>query len=265
MISVIVPFKNSANWIGRCAESLHTQDGDFEFIFINDNSSDGGEKIVKEYVTTDNRFRLLDNSHRNGVGGARNTGLDNTTGELVTFLDADDTMLPHAFEKFTLLMLEDPKSSIYQANHKRCYARTGRTVLKYTNPKRRYSIDGVLTVKCWQMVWNKLIKRAFVGDLRFDEEMLYGEDQLFVLECIKKAGFIYCGDVATVVHHFDNKESLSRIKKETDLWLHISKLEDFIKRTEDPRMRCMVCGLLSELWGSGTFKKGIGRQDMEGW
>ena len=48
MISIIVPFKNAAPWIKRCADSLMAQDGEFEVIFVNDGSEDGSDDIVAD-------------------------------------------------------------------------------------------------------------------------------------------------------------------------------------------------------------------------
>lgn len=49
MVTIIVPFKNAAPWIRRCAESLRQLDGDMEVIFVNDHSEDGSDDIVHEY------------------------------------------------------------------------------------------------------------------------------------------------------------------------------------------------------------------------
>ena len=89
MISVIVPYKNSEPWIGRCVESLKAQGGDMEFILVNDHSTDGGKKIAKDLTKGDKRFRHYENARADGVSGARNTGLDKAKGEWITFLDAE--------------------------------------------------------------------------------------------------------------------------------------------------------------------------------
>ena len=47
MISVIVPYKDAAEYLGRCLESLHNQEGDFEFVLVDDGSKDVGPDIVE--------------------------------------------------------------------------------------------------------------------------------------------------------------------------------------------------------------------------
>jgi glycosyltransferase involved in cell wall biosynthesis len=129
MISVIVPFKDAEPWIKRCADSLHDNAGDFEFIFIDDHSVDSSKDIVAGY--DDDRFVVVDNRHRPGVSGARNTGIDVARGSWITFLDADDVMLPNAAKKFNKML--KTKSDIHQSNHSRRYRTSGRTVTKYKN------------------------------------------------------------------------------------------------------------------------------------
>ena len=59
MISVIVPYWNAAQWVGRCAESIKANAGDFEVIFVNDHSTDNGEQVAKQHA--DARFIFIDN------------------------------------------------------------------------------------------------------------------------------------------------------------------------------------------------------------
>ena len=70
MVTVIVPYKNAAPWIKRCADSLMAQDGEFEVIWVNDGSEDGSDDIVAEYAC--DKFSLVDDEDMRGVSGARN-------------------------------------------------------------------------------------------------------------------------------------------------------------------------------------------------
>ena len=80
VISIILPFFNAEKTIKRALESIsHQSYGNFECIVINNNSSDGGIKIVSEYCKKDRRFLLL---HENvqGVSFAFNRGLKEAKG-----------------------------------------------------------------------------------------------------------------------------------------------------------------------------------------
>jgi glycosyltransferase involved in cell wall biosynthesis len=87
--SVIVPLFNKAPYILRTLESISAQTfGDFEVLVVDDGSTDEGAEQVRSYQ--DQRFRLISQSNA-GPGAARNRALNEAQGELVAFLDADDT------------------------------------------------------------------------------------------------------------------------------------------------------------------------------
>ena len=224
MISVIIPYRNAAAYIARCERSLVSQDGDFEFIFVDDNSTDGAEP------QKDDRVFLFRNEHAAGVSGARNTGLDHAHGEWITFLDVDDEYLPNAWDKFQKMLKVD--ALIYQSNHVRHYVQQGWNRRKWDNPQDEYILPQM--PKVWVGVWNKLYSKSLVDGIRFKEGMQYGEDELFNLECIKIARRIYnIGDVI-VRHNIDNKESLSHIRTAADLIRESKEIEDFILECDDP-------------------------------
>ena len=266
MISVIVPYKNSKEWIGRCILSLMKQEGDAEFILVNDHSKDGGKALVKKLTGADSRFVLLDNKQAAGVSGARNTGLDAAKGEWITFLDADDELIPEALQVFGRMawLGRDPEVNILQANHMRCY-RGDKTALKYANNKGVYTMAKMPL--CWCMVWNKLIRRSFIEEhhIRFVEGLQYGEDEIFVLDMIAKDNKIIHTqtNTVTVMRHFDNKQSLSHIKGKEGLLTQARALEEYIMRTDNPEARITACKVLSEHWGSPTYIKAFGSDEKE--
>lgn len=96
LISVIIPCFNRKEWIPLTIESLLRQTyTNFEAIFI----QDGGEDIddlLEKY--SDKRFRLLKHGENKGLPAARNTGLRNSHGEYISFLDSDDQYMPLALE-----------------------------------------------------------------------------------------------------------------------------------------------------------------------
>lgn len=245
MISVIVPYYESELWIGRCCESLTQQEGDFEFLMVDDWSSDGGPGIVSGYEDEDVRFRCLRNRFTPGVSGARNTGLKEATGDWITFLDADDEMLPNAYRAMTNAAKSG--ANIIQFNHLRYYTAIDKLVLKYTNEGGVFTLPD-LPVH-WFGVWNKLFRADIVEDVRFDESLQYGEDGLFVLECLAKEGRIFHAEKnqTTVKHRFDNKSSLSRSKTLSDIVKQIRAYEDFLLRQDNQMMRVAVCLEMSKI------------------
>jgi len=261
MISVIVPYYNAEPWIGRCCESLADNAGDFEFIMVNDRSTDKSEKIVKEYAQRDERFKMLDNACGKGPSGARNTGLDNARGEWITFLDADDKMAPGAWQTFNRA-IRGAQYDIYQFDHYRYYTAIDKMVIKYKNPAGVYDISNRPILYCF--VWNKLYKAELIKDIAFDEDVSYCEDELFNLECIAKARRVFCIEDETVIHCFDNEHSLSKSTTAEQLYLQAEKMMDFIKRQTDPEVKVPVCLSLSEHWQSNKYLDLIGGRKAYG-
>lgn len=255
MISVIVPYMNAAKWIRRCVESLKAQKGDFEFIMVDDSSTDNGSEILK--ACADDRFILVNNYHHIGVSGARNCGLDIAKGEWITFLDADDELLPVASEVFGRMVKIDPTANIIQANHLRQYAAPG-VVNKYPNRRGIYTLHDL--PQQWCMVWNKLYRHEFIEGVIFDTNLQFGEDEMFNMECLARDGRIFhtMTDTVTMLRHFDNKQSLSHIKNRNDILKEARAIEDFIMRQEDPDVRDMAYQRLLWHWNSGTYKKAFG-------
>ena len=256
MISVIVPFKDAEPWIKTCADSLHKQDGDFEFLFIDDGGADNSRGIIEGY--DDPRIILSDNMRGKGVSGARNTGIELAAGEWVTFLDADDEMLPEAYKAF-----EDAIGfgcNICQFNHLRYYPTINKTAFKYINEGGGYSAQNL--PKIWFGVWNKIYKADFVKGVRFNEKLNYGEDGLFILECLAKDNYIHHAprEVKTVRHNFVNPKSLSKHQSEALLFKYIRAMESFVRKQDDPIIRQAVCRIMSDEWKSKRFMEIIGRE-----
>lgn len=255
-VSVIVPYKDAANFIGRCVDSLVSQDGDFEFLLINDGSKDEGRAIVEAYQ--DERIILFDNEHGPGVSGARNTGLDHASGDWVTFLDADDTMNADAFEMFNKAVAVGRNINIYQFNHYRHYSKINKTALKYTNGTGQYYLSELPGL--WCVVWNKLFRADFLRDVRFDETLMFGEDEIFNLECFAKDGRVVCVNGITTTHYFENENSLSRTKNEKDILKFADAYIKFLKKHEDKELRAAVCWRVSEQWAN-LFKEVLTRDN----
>lgn len=92
--SIIVPAYNQASYLGAAIESVLIQEyGRFELLIVDDGSTDKTTRIAQSYV--DKRIRCLYQQNA-GLSAARNTGIANSTGRYLIFLDSDDFLEPHA-------------------------------------------------------------------------------------------------------------------------------------------------------------------------
>ena len=99
MISVIVPVYNVETYLKECLDSLLAQTcEDLEVIMVDDGSTDSSGRVCEEYAACYDHFHVIHKENQ-GLGMARNTGLQYVTGDYVTFLDSDDYLAPDCLER----------------------------------------------------------------------------------------------------------------------------------------------------------------------
>ena len=92
MISIIIPVYNRSRYISECLNGVFAQTyKDYEIIIVDDGSTDHLKETLKPYS---GRIRYIYQGN-GGAARARNTGIINSRGEYVAFLDSDDVWLPH--------------------------------------------------------------------------------------------------------------------------------------------------------------------------
>ncbi|MDP7421250.1 MAG: glycosyltransferase [bacterium] len=97
-LTVLMSVFNGENYVSKAIDSIRCQTWrDFEFIIINDCSTDGTAEILQAY--TDPRIRILENTENIGLTRSLNRGLAEAEGEYIARMDADDISLPERLEK----------------------------------------------------------------------------------------------------------------------------------------------------------------------
>lgn len=105
-ISVVVPVYNVERYLKRCIDSIINQTyRNLEIILVNDGSTDDSQLICESYLEKDFRINLV-NKINAGLGMARNTGIENATGEIILFIDGDDYIDHNMVEILYKEMLE---------------------------------------------------------------------------------------------------------------------------------------------------------------
>ena len=95
--SIVIPMYNRERFIRRALTSCLTQDfDDFEIIVVDDGSTDRSVEVVRS--VTDSRLQVICHGHNLGACPARNTGVAQSQGQWVVFLDSDDELLPDALQ-----------------------------------------------------------------------------------------------------------------------------------------------------------------------
>ncbi len=99
-ISVIMSVYNGARHLREAVESILTQTfTDFEFLIVDDCSSDNSPQILKEYALKDSRVRVITNEFNLGLTKNLNKLIRESKGEYLARFDCDDISLPKRFEE----------------------------------------------------------------------------------------------------------------------------------------------------------------------
>jgi glycosyltransferase involved in cell wall biosynthesis len=106
-VSVIIPCYNTAKYLTQAIESVLKQTfSDFEIIVVDDGSTDNTPEVVKSFE--DDHIHYIYQKNK-GLAGARNTGIRHSNGRYITFLDADDYLLPNKLKDQVTFLQEHPQ------------------------------------------------------------------------------------------------------------------------------------------------------------
>src|SRR5215831_11586586 len=89
-VTVLMPVYNGATYLEAAIESIRRQTySDFEFIVVDDGSTDGSSEALQRIARQDSRIRIISGTHE-GTAAARNRGLALARGTVIVCMDADD-------------------------------------------------------------------------------------------------------------------------------------------------------------------------------
>ena len=108
LVSVIIPYFKKIDYIKKSINSILSQTfKDFEIILIYDDSELSDLSEIKREFNQNSKIKIIRNSNNLGAGISRNIGIENSTGKIIAFLDADDFWLPQKLEKQINFMIEN--------------------------------------------------------------------------------------------------------------------------------------------------------------
>ena len=223
-------------YLPKCLESLIIQTlKDIEIICVNDGSMDNSLAILKEFASRDSRIRIIDNQHQ-GVAKTRNTGIEQSTGEYIGFVDSDDYIDIDFFEKLYNSATKS-NSDIAIASilkHKNFFNIYN---AKYTKEETAITIQDKIKLcedkkHFFFYAWNKIYHSGFIkeNNIKFSEGQIY-EDVMFAIKALYYSNKII-SVYGTKYHYIEHENSLTKYKdktgeKEQDLVKAYSELQEF--------------------------------------
>lgn len=99
LVTVVLPIYNVKKYLDRCINSVVNQTySNLEILLIDDGSTDGCYELCEAWALKDSRIRVIHKENQ-GLGMARNTGIENADGEYICFFDSDDFIAPETVEE----------------------------------------------------------------------------------------------------------------------------------------------------------------------
>ena len=233
-ISIIIPVYNVENYLKRCIDSILNQTiTNFEVIAINDGSTDNSLKILKEYALLDKRIKVI-NKKNEGVSVARNIGINNSKGQYITFVDADDYLEKNALEIMLNIIKKENvdivRTTYYRIidNNKSYETKNNYNGLYKLNKKHRNNIiDSILKQNLKSYLWLLLIKKELIikNNIYFEKELYVHQDLDYYIKLFKYAKNVYFSDSLTYYYVYNElgSKNIKNIKRNIISNINLSK------------------------------------------
>lgn len=233
LISIIIPCFNCEQTIRRTVNSLLQQNYDnVEIILVDDGSEDNTASIIDDIGLEDTRI-IVKHTSNQGVSHARNIGIDLARGSFITFVDSDDELEPNILLRAATVQKNSDADMVI-------FGHADIAAGKQSSDRHDYSIVNPIDLMFTQhdetffqvmfelersrylfSCWGKLIRKSWIGDTRFDSDIIYGEDTTWILTLLRRAGrvvampdvgYLYHQSSQGLLNSFSVKKAASIVK-----------------------------------------------------
>lgn len=217
--SILIPVYNAAKFLDQTMEGLLNQTfSDIEIVLVNDGSKDNSGEVCDAWAAKDKRVRAY-HQKNGGAAAARNTAMDNATGDYIWFVDSDDRLEPDALERISKHLNDDEDHvlvfSYYIVYPDHTDLVTYDETMTYTGKEGLaeavYQMD--MNLFALTLVWNKVFSRKFIekNHIRFNTSVGIGEDLIFVADALPHIRSITL--MKDILYHYIKRESDSLSSK----------------------------------------------------
>jgi glycosyltransferase involved in cell wall biosynthesis len=188
-LSIIVPVFNIEKYLSKCIESILSQEfSDFELIIVNDGSTDSSGLIATNFAKIDMRVKVI-NQVNGGLANARNTGINVSKGEFISFIDGDDYVHPEMYQIMISEIL-DKNADISVCGR---FDVNGDKISERFNQNKVTVWDSSLAIRNLLLnnlidssVCDKIFKRYLFQEIRFPDGKI-NEDMFIIIKLIHKS------------------------------------------------------------------------------
>lgn len=209
----------------------------FEFIVVNDASTDSTAEIVSKYP----EVKLINHTENKRAGGARNTGLEVANGEYIIFLDSDDTLASmYVLSKINDKIGTDNPDLVYLGFKSIGDVLKGEFIPTAHDSIKENRISEWKFGNVWDICWNK--KYLDDNKIRFVEGK-YFEDFVFYYKGVLKSSTYKYTDFVSIIYQSGRPESMTTAvtpKKMKDLYYNIEQLLDVYEEIDNKYKKCII-------------------------
>lgn len=186
-VSVVMAVYNGERFLAEAVDSILNQTfRDFEFIIIDDGSTDSTPAMLAEYAARDPRIRILSQENR-GLIASLNRGCREARGELIARMDADDISLPSRFEKQVAYLDAHPEVGVVSCWMGRIDEEGGDLGMGWEVPTRPGEIGWGLLFGSCVVHAAAMIRRGLMNEADgYRPEALHVEDYDLWLRLVRK-------------------------------------------------------------------------------
>ena len=169
-LSIVIPVYNTQNTLPRCIKSILGQTfSDYEIILVDDGSTDRSPQLCDEYARKDTHISVI-HQKNGGLSDARNTGIAESKGEYLTFVDSDDAIAPQTLQSLMKELYQHPDVDILEYPVKeRIGHHQKEKFLTFNACEYRDATEYWLAENTYQhtYAWNKIYRQTLFADIRF--------------------------------------------------------------------------------------------------
>lgn len=187
-LSVLIPFHNERKFLRGAIKSVLSENLDsLEIIAFDDGSTDGSLETIRDLPV-----RWYREESNEGPASARNAALARATGEWITFLDADDRLVPRSLETRLHWLKKNPKERGVLGSMGRVIGPDGNALrafqkVNYPSPTGPLTAAFLETNPAYPAVmWLGVFRRSLMAEVgRFDESLWHDDDRDYLIRLLK--------------------------------------------------------------------------------
>ena len=195
LISVVIPIYNVSPYLRLCLESIENQTyPHFEVLLVNDGSRDDSKGICQEFIHKDERFRYFEQENL-GISAARNTGILNSNGEFITFIEGDDFVDPNYLEELYHTALKNDSEIVigsykeFNENDNNYYIHVFGDLEEHFNQNELMKKRGIEFETSWGILFHKRLFETILFPVGKSIGDCFTNYKLFMESC--KASYIH--------------------------------------------------------------------------